>query len=66
MSRIDVIRAWKDAAYRQSLSAAERASMPANPAGAVDLTEAEAQAVEGKAANCCTKTHSCLTGLRFM
>jgi mersacidin/lichenicidin family type 2 lantibiotic len=47
MSRIDIIRAWKDEAYRQSLSEAERASLPANPAGVVELTEAEAHAVEG-------------------
>jgi mersacidin/lichenicidin family type 2 lantibiotic len=63
MSRIDIIRAWKDEAYRRSLSEAERASLPANPAGMVELTEAEAQAVEGKAANCCTKTHHCLSGV---
>jgi mersacidin/lichenicidin family type 2 lantibiotic len=47
MSRIDVIRAWKDQAYRQSLSDAERASLPENPAGSVELTEAEADAVVG-------------------
>src|SRR5262245_757096 len=47
MSRIDVIRAWKDQAYRQSLSEAERASLPQNPAGSVELTEAESAAVVG-------------------
>jgi mersacidin/lichenicidin family type 2 lantibiotic len=58
MSRIDIIRAWKDDAYRQSLSEAERAALPANPAGAVELTEAEAAAVEGRlAAACCSTCH---------
>src|SRR4051812_33534826 len=47
MSRIDVIRAWKDESYRLSLSDAERASLPQNPAGSVELTGAEAAAVEG-------------------
>jgi mersacidin/lichenicidin family type 2 lantibiotic len=66
MSRIDVIRAWKDEAYRQSLSEAQRAGLPANPAGVVELSDAEACAVEGKAGSCCSKTHSCLTGVKFM
>lgn len=58
MSRIDIIRAWKDEDYRRNLSAAERAALPANPAGAVELTEAEAAAVEGKlAAGCCSTCH---------
>jgi mersacidin/lichenicidin family type 2 lantibiotic len=66
MSRIDIIRAWKDEAYRRSLSEADRASLPMNPAGVVELTEAEAQAVEGKAGACCAKTHSCLSGAQFV
>ena len=65
MSRIDVIRAWKDKAYRQSLSEAERAGLPQLPCGAVELTAAEAQAVEGKAGACCTKTHACVMGVAF-
>jgi mersacidin/lichenicidin family type 2 lantibiotic len=65
MSRLDIIRAWKDQAYRQSLSEAERAALPANPAGAVELTEEEACAVEGKAGNCCTKTHHCAIASQF-
>lgn len=58
MSRIDVIRAWKDEAFRQSLSEAERALLPQNPAGPVELTEAEAAAVEGgrAVASCCVCT----------
>ena len=35
MSKPDIIRAWKDAAYRDSLSAAECATSPDNPVGAL-------------------------------
>jgi mersacidin/lichenicidin family type 2 lantibiotic len=59
MSRIDVIRAWKDEAFRQSLSEAERALLPQNPAGPVELTEAEAAAVEGGAAVACCCSCTC-------
>jgi mersacidin/lichenicidin family type 2 lantibiotic len=55
MSRFDVIRAWKDKAFRQNLSDADRARLPDNPAGSVELTETEAAAVVGQLANvCCT------------
>jgi mersacidin/lichenicidin family type 2 lantibiotic len=43
----DVIRAWKDAEYRESLSAEERAALPNHPAGLVDLSEAELELVRG-------------------
>jgi len=41
MSNINIIRAWKDPNYRNSLSEAERAALPANPAGIIELTDAE-------------------------
>lgn len=47
MRRADIIRAWKDEEYRASLSVEERASMPDNPAGLVDLSEAELEGVGG-------------------
>ena len=43
----NIVRAWKDAAYRQSLSAEEQAIVPANPAGEIELTDAELQAIYG-------------------
>jgi mersacidin/lichenicidin family type 2 lantibiotic len=49
MSIEQVIRAWKDAEYRQSLSEAERALLPANPAGAIELDDADLDAVAGAA-----------------
>lgn len=47
MSKVDVIRAWKDAEYRESLSVAERAALPDNPAGLSGLTAGELEGVEG-------------------
>ena len=47
MSPIDIIRAWKDAEYRQSLSATELAMMPAHPAGLIDLTDDDLESVAG-------------------
>ena len=44
---IDVIRAWKDESYRESLTPEQRAALPANPAGAIELTENELAAVDG-------------------
>ena len=36
---MDIIRAWKDAEYRRSLTAEELAALPENPAGMVELTD---------------------------
>ena len=36
---MDIIRAWKDAEYRRSLTAEELAMLPENPAGMVELTD---------------------------
>jgi mersacidin/lichenicidin family type 2 lantibiotic len=44
---MDIIRAWKDEGYRNSLSAAERAALPPNPAGFIALTDEELGAVAG-------------------
>ena len=47
MSDIDIIRAWKDEAYRNSLTDEQRASLPPNPAGKIELTDGELGAVAG-------------------
>jgi mersacidin/lichenicidin family type 2 lantibiotic len=47
MSKVDVIRAWKDEEYRLSLSEAQRAALPQNPAGLVDLMESDMAQVFG-------------------
>jgi len=43
----NLARAWKDEAYRQSLSVEERAALPANPVGEIELTEVELEAISG-------------------
>lgn len=59
MNNVDVIRAWKDEEYRLSLSDAERAQLPAHPAGLVELQDAELdQAAGGLVTDWITCTHS--------
>jgi mersacidin/lichenicidin family type 2 lantibiotic len=48
---MDIIRAWKDEAYRNSLSEAERAALPENPAGFIALTDEDLGAVAGGMVN---------------
>jgi len=43
----NIVRAWKDEAYRQGLSAEQQVMLPANPAGEVELTDIELEAVYG-------------------
>ena len=43
----NLVRAWKDEAYRQSLSPEEQAMLPANPAGEIELTEVELAVLSG-------------------
>jgi mersacidin/lichenicidin family type 2 lantibiotic len=45
--KVDVIRAWKDPSYRTALSEAERAQIPVNPAGLVDLSDEELKEASG-------------------
>src|SRR6476619_6169673 len=47
MSKLDIIRAWKDEEYCESLSAADRLRIPQNPAGVIELTEQDMGDVEG-------------------
>ncbi len=37
--KFDIVRAWKDETYRQTLSAEQRNTLPANPAGELNDTE---------------------------
>ncbi|WNG14692.1 mersacidin/lichenicidin family type 2 lantibiotic [Cystobacter fuscus] len=49
MSSIDIARAWRDPTYRESLSEEERALVPSNPAGGIELTEDELSLIVGAA-----------------
>jgi mersacidin/lichenicidin family type 2 lantibiotic len=51
MSNKHIIRAWKDAAYRNSLSETERAALPPNPAGGIEISDADLGKVAGGAPN---------------
>jgi mersacidin/lichenicidin family type 2 lantibiotic len=54
MEKTDIIRAWKDAEFRSELSPEERAFLPENPAGLIELTdEALEYVVGGEAADSC-------------
>ena len=41
MTTREIIRAWKDSAFRSSLSAEQLASLPTNPAGNCELADDE-------------------------
>lgn len=60
MSRLDVIRAWKDEEYFGSLSETERVLLPQNPAGFVELSDDELEGATGAVYGSC---HTCFTGI---
>ena len=47
MSIEKIIKAWKDEEYRNNLTAAERAQLPENPAGLIELTDADLDQAAG-------------------
>lgn len=47
MVKLNIIRAWKDMGYRLSLSDQELSQLPANPAGAIDLSDTDLDHVAG-------------------
>jgi mersacidin/lichenicidin family type 2 lantibiotic len=47
MKPLDVIRAWKDASYRESLSEEDLRAVGQNPAGVVDLTDEQLKQASG-------------------
>jgi len=50
MTKNQIIHAWKDEEYRLSLSDAEIAKLPENPAGAVEISEVNLEMIAGGAA----------------
>jgi mersacidin/lichenicidin family type 2 lantibiotic len=44
---IDIIRAWKDEDYRNSLSEEQRSQFPENPAGMIELSDEDMGSVIG-------------------
>ena len=47
MKKPDVIRAWRDEEYRDSLSAEEQAALPSNPAGIADVDDDALKSITG-------------------
>jgi mersacidin/lichenicidin family type 2 lantibiotic len=47
MSRKNIIRAWRDPEYRKRLSARQRALIPDNPAGFIELNDSDLALVGG-------------------
>jgi mersacidin/lichenicidin family type 2 lantibiotic len=63
MNALEIIRAWKDAAFRASLSPDQLAALPPNPAGMVELSESDLDGVVGGAKRTSTAPGSgCGTG----
>jgi mersacidin/lichenicidin family type 2 lantibiotic len=58
MNKNDIIRAWKDPAYRATLSEQERATLPLNPAGLADLSDDQLR-IAGGAATQVTTAPTC-------
>lgn len=62
MKKIDIIRAWKDEDYRNSLSQAELASLPENPAGMIEISDGDLGKATGGASlliECTFATRRC-------
>ena len=47
MSKLDIVRAWKDEEYFNKLSESERSLLPQNPAGVIELTDQDLLQAEG-------------------
>lgn len=62
MRKVDIIKAWKDSEYYSSLSAEEKAMVPANPAGNI-LSDSQLSDVRGayRAASCTGGGTCCTT-----
>ena len=58
--KFDIVRAWKDETYRASLSSEEQAMLPENPAGALELSDAELETVHGTSGYVNTNALACV------
>ncbi|HEY9420530.1 MAG TPA: mersacidin/lichenicidin family type 2 lantibiotic [Thermoanaerobaculia bacterium] len=60
MKKIDVVRAWRDEEYRNSLTPEELASLPESPAGVAVVEDSVLRSITGGCA-LSTKMSSCVT-----
>ena len=47
MTKLEIIRAWKDEEYCSNLTDSERALLPQHPAGVIELSDMELSSAEG-------------------
>lgn len=47
MKKVNVVRAWRDREYRESLSSEARAALPENPAGIVSVDDDALRSIAG-------------------
>lgn len=59
MSNFDIIRAWKDEDYRNSLTEEQKSQLPENPAGMIDLSDKQMTNICGGESFAFTKALSC-------
>ena len=64
MSNQKIIRAWKDAEYRASLTEAERTQLPEHPAGPIEVPEDALATVVGGFNPNPTRPGACTWGVR--
>ena len=62
-----IVRVWKDETYRLSLSEEELSQLPANPAGMIELSDADLEGVSAAArsqgsSSCCSTAASACCG----
>ena len=58
MSEVDIIRAWKDKEYRESLSKEQLQQLPENPAGLIELSDEDMSSVAGGCTGCGNPLHT--------
>ena len=64
MSEVNIIRAWKDAEYRRSLTDEQRARVPAHPSGAIEFQDRSFEEGIAGSSLChgCSPCHRCHSG----
>jgi mersacidin/lichenicidin family type 2 lantibiotic len=58
--QIDVVRAWRDEEYRNSLTDEERASLPESPAGFATVDDSVLKGITGASGHPTTFVDSCV------
>ena len=61
MTKLEIIRAWKDEEYLASLRESDRAFLPQDPAGLCELSDQDLRGVEGGTTTTGTTTTGTMT-----